>query len=148
MIDVLDTETLQSVNVTWSSLPSLVDPKPTQKYTLTVKSRSFGVQTHQLYKQYYLFTAPVGAPPCEVYNFSVSATYGVIGATYTGDGCSEPGPVFSMMLPSRPNIAMLESSLSTALEIDPSGGVLLRVSFKVSCCCLVLPHCSLLCAPP
>ena len=32
----------------------------------------------------YLFTAPEGALPCEVYNFSVTATY--VGATYNGAG--------------------------------------------------------------
>ena len=36
----------------------------------------------------YTFTAPEGAPPCEVYNFSVTATYDIDGATYTGASCS------------------------------------------------------------
>ena len=62
---------------------------------------------------YYYFTAPEDAPLCEVYNFSVTATY--VGATYTGAGCSIPSPVLSRMLPSLPNVDELESSLSYSL---------------------------------
>jgi hypothetical protein len=56
----------------------------------------------------YHFTTPEGAPPCEVYNFSVTATY--VGATYTGAGCSVPSPVISTMLPSPPSIDQLRWS--------------------------------------
>ena len=59
---------------------------------------------------HYYFRAPDSAPPCEVYNFSVTAT--PVGATYTGDGCSVPSPVLSRMLPSLPNISSLKSSLN------------------------------------
>ena len=45
-----------------------------------------------------MFTAPEGAPPCEVYNFSVTATYA--GATCTS-------PVLNIMIPSLPDIKYL-----------------------------------------
>jgi hypothetical protein len=81
-----------------------------------------------LNESYYNFTAPEGAPPCEVYNFSVTATY--VGATYTGAGCSVPSPVLSTMLPSLPNISRLESSLDFVLE-KRSTDFVVEVSFKV-----------------
>ena len=82
-----------------------------------------------LNESHYHFTAPEGAPPCEVYNFSVTATY--VGATYTGAGCSVPSRVFSTMLPSLPSIDRLESSLNFVLS-KKSGGLSLLVSFEVS----------------
>ena len=82
MLEAMDTYSVQSSNISWSSRPLLVDPKPNQMYTLSVTSPSTREQMFVLYEPYYLFTAPEGAPPCEVYNFSVTATY--VGATYTG----------------------------------------------------------------
>ena len=76
------------------------------------------------------FTAPEGVPPCEVYNFSVTATY--VGATYTGAGCSVPSPVLSRMLPSLPNISRLESSLNYMLG-KQSTAFVIEVSFEVCC---------------
>ncbi len=61
-----------------------------------------------------MFTAPEGAPPCEVYNFSVTATY--VGATYTGAGCSATSPVVSSMFPSLPDQRILELSVNYSLE--------------------------------
>ena len=75
-----------------------------------------------------VFTAPKGAPPCEVYNFSVTATY--VGATYTGDGCSVLSPVLSRMLPSLPDIHNLESSLNSSLQ-KTSKSVTLQTTFLV-----------------
>ena len=126
-IEAMDTETLRSVNVAWSSLPSLVDPEPNQTYTLSVKSPSIEQTLLELDEPFYLFTAD-GAPPCEVYNFSVSATY--VGANYTGDGCASHSPVLSTMLPSLPEVEMMESSINYILN-QKSGKVILSVSYKV-----------------
>ena len=41
-----------------------------------------------------MFTAPEGAPHCEVYSFSVTATY--VSATYTGTSRSVRSPVLGM----------------------------------------------------
>ena len=104
------------------------------------------MESFQLHDPYSLFTAPEGAQPCEVYNFSVAAAY--VGATYIGDGCSVPSPVYSRMLPSLPNISRLESSLNYSLEKNSSEGVALRVTFVVSCEFLMYLRCSCLSAPP
>ena len=82
-----------------------------------------------LNESYYHFTAPEGAPLCEVYNFSVTATY--VGATYTGSGCSVPSNTIEMMLPSLPNIARLEISLVYSL-VQSSKQFILNISFEVS----------------
>ena len=128
MLEAMDTYSVQSSNISWSSRPLLVDPKPNQMYTLSVTSPSTREQMFVLYEPYYLFTAPEGAPPCEVYNFSVTATY--VGATYTGAGCSVPSPVLSRMLPSLPNISRLESSLDFALK-KLATDFLLNISIEV-----------------
>ena len=130
VLEAMDTESLQSSNISWSSLPSLVDPEPRQMYTLSVNSLSSQQQTLQLYQPYHIFTALEGAPPCEVYNFSVTATYDLLGATYTGAGCSVPSPVLSRMLPSLPDIELLESSIDYSLK-KQAGKVALSVSYQV-----------------
>ena len=76
-----------------------------------------------------MMSSPEVARPCEVYNFSVTATY--VGATYTGDGCSVPSPVLSRMLPSLPNITRLESSVTFSL-VNVLGDIVLSVLFEVS----------------
>ena len=119
-------DSLQSVNVTWSPLSS---HNTQQQYTLSVASDNTELQTVQSLKPFYVFTAPEDAPPCEVYNFSVTATY--VGATYTGAGCSVPSPVISKMLFSLPDITGLESSISFSLE-KLSTGITLTTSFDVS----------------
>ena len=96
---------------------------------------SGGQWTLKFSQPYYVFTAPEGAPPCEVYNFSVTATY--IGATYTGAGCSVPSPVLSRMLPSLPDIKRLQSSHSYSLE-KQSGKFIFTVYFQVGYCPIVL----------
>ena len=78
---------------------------------------------------YYYFIAPNNAPPCEVYNFYVTATY--VGATYTGAGCSVPSSVISRMLPSLPDVDEVESSLRYSLTKHPERGIVLWVSFMV-----------------
>ena len=101
-----------------------------QTFFLTISHGSH-TETIFLNESYYLFTAPESVPPCEVYNFSVTATY--VGATYTGAGCSVPSPVLSRMLPSLPDIYVLESSLNYSLIKQQDRGVFLHTSFLVSC---------------
>ena len=76
---------------------------------------------------YHIFTAPEGAPPCEVYNFSITATY--VGATYTGAGCSVPSPVLSTTLPSLPFIGDLQP-YNFSIE-KQAGEAVLTVYFQV-----------------
>jgi hypothetical protein len=77
-----------------------------------------------LNESHYHFTAPEGAPPCEVYNFSVTATY--VGATYTGAGCSLP--LETLMLYSR-------NPLDTNrfwMKVDLLGELILNITMEVS----------------
>ena len=114
---------LQTINISWSSLYHSV-------YTMTINSNIINQsQILNLNRTYYVFTAPEGAPPCEVYNFSITGTY--VGATYTGAGCSVPSPVLSTMLPTLPNISRLESSLNFVLS-KKFGDLSLHISFEVS----------------
>ena len=99
-----------------------------QTFSLTISHGSTS-QVISLNDSFYYFTAPEDAPPCEVYNFSVTATY--VGATYTGAGCSVPSPVISTMLPSLPDIRRLNSSLNHSLD-KVSGDVTLSVYFEVN----------------
>ena len=94
-------------------------------------SGSSAQQAFDLHETFFEYYAPEDAPPCEVYNFSVTATY--VGATYTGAGCSVPSPVLSTMLPSLPDIDSMQSSVMYSLEKQSSGRITLIVSFKVSC---------------
>ena len=115
------------VNISWSREPQGLDDSAL-RFLLTI-SHGSSSDNLSLNESYYHFTAPEGAPPCEVYNFSVTATY--VGATYTGAGCSVPSPVLSTMLPSLPTIDRLEPSLNFMLS-KKSGGLSLQVSFEVS----------------
>ena len=116
--EVSDTE--QAVNISW------VDPNESDRlYNLTVVNSVNQQWTFTIQEPYHLFTAPEGAPPCEVYNFSVTATY--VGATYTGAGCSVPSTIVSTVLPSLPQI---NSSSSFSLE-KRAGEFVLTVYFQV-----------------
>ena len=120
-----DLDEQQSLNISW------IDPHETKRtYNLTVINSTNQQLLFTLHKPNYIFTAPEGAPPCEVYNFSVTATY--IGAIYTGTGCSDASPVLSRMLPSLPNISRLESSLAYMLK-KQSTSFIVKVLFEVSC---------------
>ena len=106
---------LNSQNMTLRSNSAYISWSPSRImgviYSLIIKSGGntpFSA-SFDLYQPYHVFTAPEGAPSCEVYNFSVTVTY--VGATYTGDGCSVPSPVLSTMLPSLPNIERMNASL-------------------------------------
>ena len=115
-----------SVNLTWELSLGGAD----QIFLLTISHGSSSDNNYlSLNESYYHFTAPEGAPPCEVYNFSVTATY--VGTTYTGAGCSVPSNAIEMMLPSLPNIARLESSLVYSL-VQNSTHFILNISFEVS----------------
>ena len=114
------------INLSWSREPQGLDDSAL-RFLLTI-SHGPSSDNLSLNESTYHFTAPEGAPPCEVYNFSVTATS--VGATYTGAGCSVPSPVLSTMLPSLPTIDRLESSLNFVLN-KKSGGLSLHVSFEV-----------------
>ena len=117
---------MQSINISWD--PHLHDR--VQTYSIRVMNSSNNAQPriHKFHQPYYVFIAPDGAPPCEVYNFSVTATY--VGASYTGAGCSVPSPVLSRMLPSLPNIERMNSSLTYSPVLN-HGDLKLNVSFEV-----------------
>ena len=119
---------LDSINVSWSSSGQLSAAASAElSYSLTI---SYGSTRDLLLinESHYIFKAPQGSPPCQVYNFSVSAT--PLGATYTGDGCSVPG-FNQTMLPSLPDITALELSLNHSL-IKRGNNVSLTVMFDVS----------------
>ena len=115
---------LQVINISWTPLNF------NESYTLTVNSKNAQPQLYELQRSFFSFTAPEGAPPCEIYNFSVTATY--IGATYTGAGCSVPSPVISRMLPSLPDKKGLQSSLNHSVEKEDGNTVTVRISIEVS----------------
>ena len=104
-----------------------------QNFLLTINYGS-NSQVISLNDSSHYFTAPEGAPPCEVYNFSVTAPYSIVGANYTvaGQFCSVSSPVLSRMLPSLPNIDEVESTLSYLLSKKPKRGLALQVLFTVS----------------
>ena len=126
-MNITSKDGINSTNISWTSLSEagLGDDRIDQKYLLNIvtnQSHSF-----ELWKSYFIFNGTDNAPACEVYNFSVTATY--VGATYTGAGCSEPSPVLSITLPSLPNISSLESSLYHSVEKHSTDGVVLNVFF-------------------
>ena len=97
-------------------------------YNLTVTSSSTQPRSFLVHKQHFLFDISSDyedAPPCEVYNFSVTATY--VGTTYTGAGCSVPSSKISKVLPSLPNPTTLKSSLNYTLEKETTGEIFLNL---------------------
>ena len=110
-LDVSDLNN-HSLNISWTA--ALPDTRSgsniiPQEFSLTINSSEKRESIPQISSPYVIFRLPKDAPACEVYNFSVTATY--VGATYTGAGCSEPSPVISRMLPSLPDESDLRSSL-------------------------------------
>ena len=126
---------IRSTNISWSFSPSEAIENA---YTLTIlNSTDSTVFFGELDHLFYVFSAPDNAPPCEVYNFSVTATPVGIGANYTGDGCSVSGSVLSRMLPSLPDIQALNNSIDFSLtkrtdEGNRGSTVYLNVKFMVS----------------
>ena len=122
--------TTNGINISWTQQSDLLagSPDTAQAYSVTVSCGSSSKEI-PLNESFYYFTVPDSAPPCEVYNLSVIATY--VSATYTGDDCSAPSTVLSRMLPPLPDIDQVESSLSYSLTKHPKRGIILRVSFVV-----------------
>ena len=131
-LDVVEID-VNTINILWSQDSGLFASTSNvvqQMFFLTI-SHGSNQTVIQLNESQYTFTAPEGAPACEVYNFSVTATY--VGATYTGADCSEPSAIISRMLPSLPDIDRLESSLGYSLVKETLTDELsLSVSFEVS----------------
>ena len=111
----------QTINISWSSQL----PFDNATYHFNVISHNTQPRSVQLNSSFLVFAAPKGAPSCEVYNFSVTATY--VRAAYTGAGCSVSSPVLSRMLPSLPDQRILELSLDYSLEKRGTGDVTLRL---------------------
>ena len=64
-----------------------------------------------------VFIAPEGAPVCEVYNISVTASYDFFGIINTqNNNCDVSSQLLSMMLPSLPDKKMLELSVEYFLN--------------------------------
>ena len=123
MLQAEEVDAEQSVNISW------IDPDESSRlYNLTIMNTVNQQWTLQLQYPNHVFTAPEDASPCEVYNFSVTATY--VGATYTGAGCSVPSTVLSTMLPSLPEISSLQSFHNYSLE-KRAGELVLTVYFQV-----------------
>ena len=118
------------INISWisSSLVLASIAAWSVHYSLTITHGSI-IKEIPINESTYHFTVPEGAPPCEVYNFSITAFY--VGATYTGAGCSVPSPVISTMLPSLPDVKKLSNSISYHL-IKLSQGLTFSVYFEVS----------------
>ena len=125
-------EEVNSINLTWSqgSSPGSIHLATDVMYTFLLNiTHGTSSQIISVNESYYYFTAPEGAPLCEIYNFSVTATY--VGATYTGAGCSVPSPVLSTMLPSLPNIETVESFLNYSLSKQGKERIILNLTFEV-----------------
>ena len=118
---------VQVANISWNSISTW-----NNNYTLSVTSSSMQPASYKLQTRSFSFKAPPNAPPCEIYNFSITAT--PVGATYTGDGCSVPSPVLSRMLPSLPDVIPVTESQEFSLHNVQSGKVEMTVYFKVSIC--------------
>ena len=130
-LDATDLDTVQlQANISWSPQNLSTSLDANQTFTLTVTSTNTELRTIRIANErHYVFEAQEDAPPCEVYNFSVTAT--PVGATYTGDGCSVPSPVLSRMLPSLPDITPLKQSQNYSLQSLQSGEIELTVYFQV-----------------
>ena len=127
MLEVSDIKS-DAINITWHH----ESEQTVRTFSLTITYGSH-VEVIPLSESYHYFTAPEAAPSCEVYNFSVTATqYDIVGATYTGAGCSVHSSVLSRMLPSLPDIEQVESTLSYVLIKQSNGGLVLQVLFTVS----------------
>ena len=129
-IEVVDIDKY-GINISWSEEPMFAASHAVgHAYLLTITNGS-NREIVPLNESYYYFRAPSNAYPCEVYNFSVTAT--PVGATYTGDGCSVPSPMLSRMLPSLPDITRLESTLNYSLlyKRSPMAEFELSIQFMV-----------------
>ena len=125
-----------SSNISWCSQPNLVGYSDATIYrNYTLKVTEMNTNRTQLIKindsmTYYVFQAGKNNEVCEVYNFSIIATYEIVGATYTGIDCNVPSTVLSRMLPSVPDTERLNSSLTYSLHLIHSN-LKLNISFEV-----------------
>ena len=117
----------EKVNISWST--QLPFDHENTSYHFKVIGQNTQSYSILLNESFMVFTAPEGAPPCEVYKFSVTAAY--VGATYTGAGCSVSSSVINRMLPSLPDQRILGSSLEYSLDKHGTGDVTLKL-FTVS----------------
>ena len=119
-----DLDEEQSLNISW------IDPHEANRtYNLTVINSANQQWMLTLQKPYHIFSTPEGAPPCEVYNFSATATY--TGATYIGDDCLVPSNVLGATLPSLPQINSSPSFHNFSLA-KGAGEIVLTVYFEVN----------------
>jgi hypothetical protein len=127
---------LLTANISWNSV-QLIPGAVVNFYTFSVVSKStlFAPFRQELQGTNHsiIFTAPEDVPHCEVYNFSVTATYDIIGAAYTGASCSVTvsGSVLSTMLPTLPEVDDLEYTLTHSLEKSSTSGITMRINFMV-----------------
>ena len=129
ILDFSDVNDSQSAIISWNAAnDSSLTPDGSLTYSLTVTSTNTQNQVFKSQASHYVFSALEDSPPCEVYNFSVTATY--VGATYTGAGCSVPSSVLSRMLPSLPDISRLHSVQNVSVE-KQLGEVIMSVYFQV-----------------
>ena len=110
----LKADNVQVVNISWSQHQLLQSILSRMYIFRAISGNSYFQRETSL--RSIVFTAPESAPPCEIYNFSVTATYILSGVTYSGSGCSVPSPVLSRMLPSLPDKKILDSSITYELE--------------------------------
>ena len=120
---------VQEISINFISIFCSQTPDQNSSFLLTISNISTS-NVVTLNNPIYLFSIPKDAPPCEVYNFSVTATY--VGATYTGAGCSVPSPVLSTMLPSLPDIDKMERTIEYTLAANTFGELILNVSLEVN----------------
>ena len=99
-----------SINISWTEVSVL-----NKSYTVMISGDHGSTLELTSDEPYFTFSIVKNAPPCEVYNFSVTAT-----------------PVLSRMLPSLPDVTSLESlSLNYTLKSNVEAGSQLEVMFMV-----------------
>ena len=118
---------VQAINISWVQIP-LAYSVIQAVFTLSISSNGNEIVLN-LTEPHCYHSIPESTPPCQVFNFSVTAT--PVSATYTGDGCSLVSSVDSWMLPSLPDITSLESSLYHALQDNFGAGFQLKVLIMV-----------------
>ena len=124
---------IQAVTLSW--IPSLSSKDINETYTLTAMSSGTRPQIVEQNETSYVFNGPEGFQPCELYNFSVTASLVGTTGTHIVTGCSVPNEPITTMLPSLPNISRMESSVGyILLKKRLTMEFELRVSFIVRNC--------------
>ena len=121
---------LRSINISWSQTQWLVAiSNVTQTFNLTVSNGTWE-DTISLSEPYYNFTALESSSECEIYSILVTATFKIKDVNYSWKGCSVTSTNHTM-LPSLPNVDILQSSLKQSLMKEVMN-ITLTVFFKVS----------------